>query len=72
MILGMPQVNFFQLWGSVGFLLSGACYFKEDITWGGEIVELVLGYLIGSIFFAINGWLLWIELINPERPDHPS
>ena len=55
----------FQLWGSIGFLISAAVPYKTDITWHGEVLEIVFGNLIGSIFFILNGYGLFLELSNP-------
>ena len=59
-------INAWQLWGSIGFLISAAAPYKLDITWKGELIELIFGSLIGSIWFWLNGWGLYLELANPH------
>jgi len=59
-------INAWQLWGSIGFLISAAAPYKLDITWKGEVIELIFGSLIGSIWFWLNGWGLYLELANPH------
>ena len=59
-------INAWQLWGSIGFLISAACPYKLDMTWKGEVIELIFGGLIGSIWFWLNGYGLYLELANPH------
>jgi hypothetical protein len=59
-------INAWQLWGSIGFLISAAAPYKLDITWKGELIELIFGSLIGSIWFWLNGWGLYLEIANPH------
>lgn len=59
-------INAWQLWGSIGFLISAASPYKLDITWKGEVIELIFGGLIGSIWFWLNGYGLYLELANPH------
>lgn len=59
-------INAWQLWGSIGFLISGVSPYKLDISWKGELIELIFGSLIGSIWFWLNGWGLYLELANPH------
>jgi len=55
-----------QLWGSIGFLISSAVPYKTDITWKGQILQVIFGNLIGSVWFGLNGYGLFLELSNPQ------
>ncbi|DBB09931.1 hypothetical protein WJX82_004984 [Trebouxia sp. C0006] len=57
-------VNAWQLWGSIGFLISSAVPYKTDITWKGQILQVIFGNLIGSVWFGLNGYGLFLELSN--------
>ncbi len=59
-------VNAWQLWGSIGFLISSAVPYKTDITWKGQILQVIFGNLIGSVWFGLNGYGLFLELSNPQ------
>ncbi len=59
-------VNAWQLWGSIGFLISAAVPYKTDITWKGQILEVIFGNLIGSVWFGLYGYGLFLELSNPQ------
>jgi len=53
-------VNAWQLWGSIGFLISSAVPYK------GQILQVIFGNLIGSVWFGLNGYGLFLELSNPQ------
>ena len=59
-------INAWQLWGSIGFLISGAAQYDLDITWRNDVIQLIFGGLIGSIWFWLNGYGLYLELANPH------
>ena len=59
-------INAWQLWGSIGFLISGAAQYDLDIIWRNNLLQLIFGSLIGSIWFWLNGYGLYLELANPH------
>lgn len=54
------------LYGGIGFVLGSAFLFKHDWSWAQLVVTGVCGYLLGSIWFTVNGWLMLLELSNPS------
>ncbi|KAA6425226.1 MAG: hypothetical protein FRX49_04721 [Trebouxia sp. A1-2] len=60
-------VNAWQLWGSIGFLISSAVPYKTDITWKGQILQVIFGNLIGSVWFGLNGYFLTVYSGRPGR-----
>lgn len=59
-------INAWQLWGSIGFLISAAAEYDLSITWKNDLLQLIFGSLIGSIWFWLNGYGLYLELANPH------